>query len=41
MERKFIIVIEENVAEEFEVFAKDSEEALRKAEENYKIGKWQ
>lgn len=40
MERKFIIVIEETVTKEFEVFANDSEEALGKAEHNYKTGKY-
>ncbi|OQB24039.1 MAG: hypothetical protein BWY11_01412 [Firmicutes bacterium ADurb.Bin182] len=40
MKRKFIIVIEETVAEEFEVFAKNSEEALEKAKKNYKTCKF-
>lgn len=40
MEQKFTIVIEETVSEEFEVTAKDYEEVLKKAEENYKTGKF-
>lgn len=38
--KKFIIAIEEIVVEEFEVFAKDGEEAMNKAIDNYKSGKF-
>lgn len=40
MKKKFIIVIEETVTDKFEVFAENREEALKKAEENYKKGKF-
>lgn len=38
--KKFIIAIEEMVVQEFEVFAENSEEAMNKAIENYKSGKF-
>jgi len=40
MKHKFTVIIEETVAKEFEIFAKDAEEALRTAKENYKKGKF-
>jgi hypothetical protein len=38
MKRKYTLVIEETVTDEFEVFAESREEALKKAIENYKKG---
>jgi hypothetical protein len=36
--KKFVVAIEEMVSQEFEIFAKNDEEAMQIAEEKYKNG---
>jgi hypothetical protein len=38
--KKFVVTIEEMVSQEFEILAKDDEEAMQIAEEKYKNGEF-
>lgn len=40
MKQEFTVIIEETVSEEFEVCAENRKEAIKKATENYKTGKF-